>query len=70
MNLDHIVDSTEVLETTADIITSYVGRNKVSVDALCETISNVYQSLQQLDRGGRALTYKELLNGGVDAVTS
>lgn len=65
MNLDHIVDGTEVLETTTDIIAAYITRNKVSVDEMCSTIGNVYKAVYGLSRSNRALTYKELLNGGV-----
>jgi predicted transcriptional regulator len=65
MNLDHIVDGNEVLETTTDIISAYVTRNKVSVDDMCSTISNVYKSVYGLSRSTRALSYKELLNGGI-----
>ena len=65
MNLDHIIDGNEVLETTTDIITAYVTRNKVSVDEMCNTIGNVYKSVYGLSRTNRALSYKELLNGGV-----
>jgi predicted transcriptional regulator len=68
MNLDHIVDSSEVLETTTDIIMSYIGRNKVSVDTLCTTIGDVYKTVHALGRSNRALSYKELLNGGVQEV--
>lgn len=65
MNLDYIVDSNDVLEITTDIMSSYVVRNKVSVDEMCETISNVYQTLYSLSRSTRALSYKELLNTGL-----
>ncbi|MFT6073015.1 MAG: putative transcriptional regulator [Alphaproteobacteria bacterium] len=64
MNLDHIVDSSEVLETTTDLIVAYIGRNKVSVDEMCNTIGNVYKTVYTLGRSNRALSYKELLNGG------
>lgn len=66
MNLDHIVDSNEILDTTTDIITAYVGRNKVSVDDMCKTIGVVYDTVYGLSRTNRALSYKELLNGGID----
>jgi predicted transcriptional regulator len=66
MNLDHIIDGNEVLDTTTDIITAYVGRNKISIDEMCQTIGTVYKSVYGLSRTNRALSYKELLNGGVD----
>jgi predicted transcriptional regulator len=65
MNLDHIVDSTEVLETTTDIMAAYITRNKLSVDEMCSTIGNVYKAVYGLSRTSRVLSYKELLNGGV-----
>ena len=64
MNLDHFVDGQEVLETATDIITAYVGRNKVSVDDMCQTIGDIYKTLHGLSSQNRPLTYKELLNGG------
>lgn len=64
MNLDYVVDSHDVLDTTTDIITAYVVRNKVSVDDLCHTIGNVYSKVFDISRSNRALTYKELLNNG------
>ncbi len=67
MNLDHIVDGTEVLETTTDIISAYIIRNKVSVDDMCRTIGSVYKAVHGLSRSNRALTYKELLNGGIQS---
>lgn len=67
MNLDYIVDSAETLDTTTDIIAAYITRNKVSVDEMCSTIGDVYKTLHGLGRGNRALTYKELLNGGIEA---
>lgn len=67
MTKDHTSDGNDILDTTTDIITSYVARNKVSVDKMCETISEVYSTVHSLSRSSRALSYKELLNGGVEA---
>lgn len=64
MNLDYIVDSSDILETTIDIIAAYVTRNKVSVDDMCSSIGSVYKTLHSLGQNNRALTYRELLNGG------
>lgn len=66
MNLEHIIDSNEVMDTTADIITSYVARNKVSIDDMCATIGTVYTTVHSLSRTNRVVSFKELLNGGID----
>lgn len=65
MNLDYIIDGNEVLETTTDIITAYLARNKISIDEMCDTIGHVYKSIYGISRTNRALSYRELLNGGI-----